>query len=114
MPTPAAQEPWKISKNQHLYSIHVLDAASFAGNVDARLFPGDSVMLDFPYFLHPVRPGGDGTPALAGPAGSSVCPGLEESGLAPARDAALPPRAGRRGPDVPWSAGPVSSGREPS
>jgi hypothetical protein len=34
--------------------LHVADAGAFAASVSGRVVPGDSLIFDFIYFLHPV------------------------------------------------------------
>ncbi len=43
-----------MSKNHHLQTLHVLDALAFVQSVQARVLPGNTLFMDFPYFLHPV------------------------------------------------------------
>lgn len=51
----AAQESWKMTRNQDLNVLHVNNAKAFAAGVDARVVTGDTLIFDFIYFLHPVR-----------------------------------------------------------
>ncbi|RMZ56114.1 hypothetical protein APUTEX25_004538, partial [Auxenochlorella protothecoides] len=50
-------DPWKMSKNHHLQTLHVLDALAFVQSVQARVLPGNTLFMDFPYFLHPMAIG---------------------------------------------------------
>ena len=51
------QEKWSLTRNQDLNVLHVADAGAFAASVSGRVVPGDSLIFDFIYFLHPVCPG---------------------------------------------------------
>lgn len=51
------QASWKMSKNQQIQPLHVANASEFAAALDARVLSGDSVLMDFPYFLHPTAIG---------------------------------------------------------
>ena len=53
---PAAVSGWKMSRNQDLNVLHVHDAARFVDTLDFRLVPRDTLIFDFVFFLHPVRP----------------------------------------------------------
>ena len=44
-----------MTRNQDLNVLHVNNASAFADSVTARVVPGDSLIFDFIYFLHPVR-----------------------------------------------------------
>ena len=59
-PPSRSQDAWKISRNQELVSLHVDDARAFARSVSAHAIPGDTIVFDFVYFLHPVRGEGAG------------------------------------------------------
>ncbi|KAK9828787.1 hypothetical protein WJX72_002076 [[Myrmecia] bisecta] len=48
---------WKMTRNQDLNVIHVNDAATFVKSVDFRTIPGDTLIFDFVYFLHPTAIG---------------------------------------------------------
>uniref|UniRef100_A0A1D1ZZ55 Glycosyltransferase 61 catalytic domain-containing protein n=1 Tax=Auxenochlorella protothecoides TaxID=3075 RepID=A0A1D1ZZ55_AUXPR len=54
---PNTVDPWKMSKNHHLQTLHVLDALAFVQSVQARVLPGNTLFMDFPYFLHPMAIG---------------------------------------------------------
>ena len=43
-----------MTRNQDLNVMHVADAGAFAASVSGRVVPGDSLIFDFIYFLHPV------------------------------------------------------------
>ena len=43
-----------MTRNQDLNVLHVADAGAFAASVSGRVVPGDSLVFDFIYFLHPV------------------------------------------------------------
>ncbi len=43
-----------MTRNQDLNVLHVADAGAFAASVSGRVVPGDSLIFDFIYFLHPV------------------------------------------------------------
>ena len=45
-----------MTRNQDLNVIHVANASAFAASVSGRVVPGDSLIFDFIYFLHPVCP----------------------------------------------------------
>ncbi len=45
-----------MTRNQDLNVMHVADAGAFAASVSGRVVPGDSLIFDFIYFLHPVCP----------------------------------------------------------
>lgn len=49
------QEPWKMTRNQDLNIMHVSNATSFVKSVKAHVIPGDTLIFDFIFFLHPVR-----------------------------------------------------------
>jgi hypothetical protein len=55
LPAAAAQEGWKMTRNQDLNVLHVDDAAAFVRGLRWRLVAGDTLLFDFVYFLHPVR-----------------------------------------------------------
>ena len=71
-----AQGGWKMSRNQELNPLHVDNATSFVESVSYHVVPGDTLIFDFIFFLHPVRllpagrAGGRAEPAgrLSGPA----------------------------------------------
>ena len=44
-----------MTRNQDLNVLHVADAGTFAASVSGRVVPGDSLIFDFIYFLHPAR-----------------------------------------------------------
>ena len=44
-----------MTRNQELNVLHVNNATDFANSVTGRVVPGDSLIFDFIYFLHPVR-----------------------------------------------------------
>ena len=48
------QEPWKLTRNQELNIVHVKDARQFLASTQHRVVPGDTLVFDFVYFLHPV------------------------------------------------------------
>ena len=50
------QVGWKLSRNQDLHVLHVDDASAFARSINHRVLPGDTLIADYIYFLHPVRP----------------------------------------------------------
>lgn len=50
------QVGWKLSRNQDLHVLHVDDANAFASGINHRVLPGDTLIADYIYFLHPVRP----------------------------------------------------------
>ena len=49
------KEPWKLTRNQELNIMHVKDARQFVGSTPHRVVPGDTLVFDFVFFLHPVR-----------------------------------------------------------
>ena len=49
------QQGWKLSRNQDLRVLHVGNASAFAAGLPSRYVPGDTLIFDFIYFLHPVR-----------------------------------------------------------
>ena len=51
-----AQTGWKMSRNLDLNVLHVDDATAWADNVAWRPVSGDTLVFDYVYFLHPVRP----------------------------------------------------------
>lgn len=51
------QKPWKMTHNHALQALHVKSARSFAGNTRHVRVPGNSIFLDFVYFLHPTAIG---------------------------------------------------------
>jgi hypothetical protein len=51
-----AQTGWKMSRNLDLNVLHVRDAAAWAANTAWRPVAGDSLVFDYIYFMHPVRP----------------------------------------------------------
>lgn len=51
------QSGWKMSKNHLIQSLHVRNASDFVTSINARVLPGDSILMDFPYFLHPTAIG---------------------------------------------------------
>ena len=56
----------------------VKDAAIFPSLVDARRVPGDTLLIDFMYFIHPVRTGGKKTNQLSFYfAPFSIVPGMD-------------------------------------
>jgi hypothetical protein len=54
----AGGAPPDPGRNVDVLRLDVADAGAFPGTVDARFVPGDTLMIDFLYFLHPVRGGG--------------------------------------------------------
>lgn len=52
-----AQEPWKMTKNQELNTLHVRNATAFVASTRHAVVPGDTLLADFIFFLHPVRLG---------------------------------------------------------
>lgn len=46
-----------MSRNQELNVMHVHNASRFLQAVDTHVIPGDTLIFDFIFFLHPVRAG---------------------------------------------------------
>ena len=51
----ATQAGWPLTRNQELSVLHVDSAFDFTKTIDWRVVRGDTLILDFVYFLHPVR-----------------------------------------------------------
>ncbi len=45
-----------MTRNQKLHILHVDSAQAFAEGQALQYVPGDTLLFDFVYFLHPVRP----------------------------------------------------------
>ena len=45
-----------MTRNQKLHVLHVDSAQAFAEGQALQYVPGDTLLFDFVYFLHPVRP----------------------------------------------------------
>ncbi|PRW56929.1 glycosyltransferase family 61 [Chlorella sorokiniana] len=50
-------EPWKLTRNQELNIMHVNDARQFVASTPHRVVPGDTLVFDFVFFLHPTAIG---------------------------------------------------------
>jgi hypothetical protein len=48
---------WRFSRNQEIVTLHVKNATEFARSVKWRVVPGDTLMFDFIYFIHPTAIG---------------------------------------------------------
>lgn len=53
-PCVCAQEPWKLTRNQELNIMHVHNASEFVASARHAVVPGDTLVFDFVFFLHPV------------------------------------------------------------
>lgn len=45
---------WKLTRNQDLHVVHVDNADAFVSSISHRVLPGDTLVADYIYFLHPV------------------------------------------------------------
>lgn len=50
-------EPWALGKNVHLNVLHVRDAEQFARSVQAKRLRGETLFIDYAYFIHPTAIG---------------------------------------------------------
>lgn len=50
-------EPWALGKNVHLNVLHVRDAKEFARSVQAKRLRGETLFVDYAYFIHPTAIG---------------------------------------------------------
>ncbi len=48
---------WRLSRNQEVVTLHVRDARDWADGVSARSLRGDTLLLDYSFFLHPTAIG---------------------------------------------------------
>ncbi|GLI68019.1 hypothetical protein VaNZ11_012320 [Volvox africanus] len=48
---------WRFSRNQEVVPFHVLNATEFIDSVKWRLVPGDTILFDFIFFIHPTAIG---------------------------------------------------------
>ncbi len=48
---------WRFSRNQEVVPFHVIDAKEFVDAVKWRLVPGDTILFDFIFFIHPTAIG---------------------------------------------------------
>ncbi|KAK9836079.1 hypothetical protein WJX84_007267 [Apatococcus fuscideae] len=48
---------WKLTRNQDLHVVHVDDAQAFVDSINHRVLPGDTLIADYIYFLHPTAIG---------------------------------------------------------
>ncbi|KAK9813868.1 hypothetical protein WJX73_002532 [Symbiochloris irregularis] len=48
---------WMLTRNQALNVLHMNNATTFAGGLDARVITGDTLIFDFIYFVHPTAIG---------------------------------------------------------
>ncbi|GAX80047.1 hypothetical protein CEUSTIGMA_g7486.t1 [Chlamydomonas eustigma] len=48
---------WRFSRNQEISTIHVEDAWDFVDSVKWSVIPGDTIIFDFIYFVHPTAIG---------------------------------------------------------
>lgn len=55
-PGESLQEPWQLSRNQEVNVIHVDDVMAFIEDVDHWIVSNDTLIFDYTFFLHPVRP----------------------------------------------------------
>ncbi|KAI7842197.1 hypothetical protein COHA_004110 [Chlorella ohadii] len=49
--------PWQLGRNRQGTTLSVADAAEFAASVQARVVPGETVLLDWVFFMHPTALG---------------------------------------------------------
>ncbi|KAF8072370.1 ALDH10A8 [Scenedesmus sp. PABB004] len=52
-----AVAPWRFSKNQEVAPLHVADAGAWAASVRWRAVPGDTLLFDYIFFVHPTAIG---------------------------------------------------------
>lgn len=48
---------WKFSRNQEIVTLHVHNASDFLKPVSYRVIPGDTILFDFIFFIHPTAIG---------------------------------------------------------
>ncbi|PNW72188.1 hypothetical protein CHLRE_16g678600v5 [Chlamydomonas reinhardtii] len=48
---------WRFSRNQEVVPFHVLDAKEFIDSVKYQVVPGDTILFDFIFFIHPTAIG---------------------------------------------------------
>lgn len=48
---------WRFSRNQEVVPLHVHNATDFVNAVNWRLVPGDTILFDFIFFIHPTAIG---------------------------------------------------------
>lgn len=48
---------WKFSKNQEITTLHISDAKKWISTVKWRVVPGDTLLFDFIFFVHPTAIG---------------------------------------------------------
>jgi len=48
---------WRFSRNQEVSTIHVKDVRAFTNSVKWRVIPGDTILFDFIFFIHPTAIG---------------------------------------------------------
>jgi hypothetical protein len=48
---------WRFSRNQEVVPFHVLNATDFLDSVKWRVVPGDTILFDFIFFIHPTAIG---------------------------------------------------------
>ena len=49
--------PCRFSRNQEISTIHVQDANAFVNSVKWNIIPGDTILFDFIFFIHPTAIG---------------------------------------------------------
>ncbi|KAJ9523194.1 hypothetical protein QJQ45_023985 [Haematococcus lacustris] len=54
---PMAIPTWRFSRNQEVVALHVQDVAAFMQGVEWRVIPGDTILFDFVFFIHPTAIG---------------------------------------------------------
>lgn len=48
---------WRFSRNQEIVTFHVDDAWDFVDSIQWSIIPGDTILFDFIYFIHPTAIG---------------------------------------------------------
>lgn len=48
---------WKFSRNQEIVTLHVQNATDFMKPISYRVVPGDTILFDFIFFIHPTAIG---------------------------------------------------------
>lgn len=50
-------QPLRFSRNQEVNTLHVSDAQKFVDGIEWRVVPGDTLLFDFVFFMHPTAIG---------------------------------------------------------
>lgn len=54
---PNTVDPWEMTRNQHLQVLHVDSVPEFVRSTRHHVIPGDTLIFDFVFFLHPTAIG---------------------------------------------------------